>query len=143
MEQIIRDWRDVGTHSDLPRWAAEYGHAELRQDGETVTVVRADLRIGVTIDLWQELTEPHIRADGTLQLDTAGEYVYEHVAFDATGNVMIFQRVGWLTAADERDRLARQLASIIEHCDRSMFGLVRTSAIYRLVCSDPADEEQR
>ena len=44
-------------------------------------------------------------------------------------------------AAVEAATLARQLQSIIEHCDRARFGLVRTSEIYRLIITDPADQE--
>lgn len=45
------------------------------------------------------------------------------------------------TAVTEAAMLARQLQSITEHCDRARFGLVRTSAIYQLLITDPADKE--
>jgi hypothetical protein len=44
-------------------------------------------------------------------------------------------------AVAEAAMLDRQLQSIIEHCDRARFGLVLTSEIYRLIITDPADEE--
>lgn len=54
---------------------------------------------------------------------------------------MVGYEAGVRAAHAECAMLARQLQSIVEHCDRARFGLVRTSEIYRLIITDPADEE--
>lgn len=45
------------------------------------------------------------------------------------------------TSEEEAARLARQLRSITDLCDRARFGIVRTAAVYQLLITDPADEE--
>lgn len=48
----------------------------VKHDDGTITVQHADRVIGVTRDLWNQMTPPHKQDGGRLQLDTAGEYVY-------------------------------------------------------------------
>ena len=58
----------------------EPGTAELvRHDDGTVTVRRADPVIAVDPAVLTELGPAHLEADGTLRLDTAGTYRYQHV----------------------------------------------------------------
>lgn len=83
----------------LPAPAPAYGSAVcIRQADGTVTVERADDRIGMTRDLVEAAGEPHRRADGLFQLDTAGEYVYRYLGGDYSDqgfrhDVLIFERV--------------------------------------------------
>jgi hypothetical protein len=47
---------------------------------------------------------------------------------------------GRLPPEIENAQLGRQLNSIIDLCDGARFGWVRTSSIYKLIITDPADE---
>lgn len=78
---------------------SDYGTAYLRHyaDG-TVTVDHADDCIGVTRDWWDSMASEHHRADGHLQLDTAGEYVYRHIRDDLSLDgfpcaILVFTRI--------------------------------------------------
>lgn len=59
---------------------SDYGNAVLHMaDDGTVTVVQADETVGVARDLWDQMKPPYRREDGSLWLDTAGEWRYEFV----------------------------------------------------------------
>jgi hypothetical protein len=79
--------------------AQDYGTATVRKhDDGTVTVEQADQVIGVSRDLWDEMELPHKRDDGTLWLDTAGEYRYRFVREDLSWagpemDVVVFERI--------------------------------------------------
>jgi hypothetical protein len=71
-----------------------YGSAVMSQaDDGTITVSQADNRIGVSGDLWDQLDMPHKRPDGTLWLDTAGEYRYRRVGTYFQADVLVFDRL--------------------------------------------------
>lgn len=71
-----------------------WGSAEVikRDDGEVV-VAKADPVIGIHDELWQQLQPPHRRDDLTVQLDTAGQYVYRRIGFDLGGTVHVCERI--------------------------------------------------
>lgn len=72
----------------------EPGKAVLVQheDG-TVTVQQADPVLAVDPALLDQLDVPHLEADGTLVLDTAGEYRYQRVGEQSMqGRTMIIYR---------------------------------------------------
>lgn len=71
-----------------------YGIAYMRRhDDGTVTVDHADRVIGVHAELWDEMRMPHRRSDGTLWLDTAGEYRYRFVRHEYAPEVLVFARI--------------------------------------------------
>lgn len=66
-----------------------------RHEDGTVTVEHADNVIDVTPELLDQLEPPHLEPDGTLVLDTAGEYRYQRVGerADQGRRVLVYRRV--------------------------------------------------
>lgn len=76
---------------------SDYGGATMHRHGDgTVTVVRADDRIGVASELLDG-AHPWVFPNGdrdTIQLDTAGEFLYRKVGADpAWPSVLIYERI--------------------------------------------------
>lgn len=62
-----------------------------RHEDGTVTVEYADRIIAVARDLWDQIGAIHKRDDGTLWLDTAGQYRYQLI--EQTAEALVFEQI--------------------------------------------------
>ncbi len=71
---------------------AKIGSADLRRHGDgTITVLRADPIVAMARDVYDLLEPPHRQPDGTIWLDTAGQWRYRIT--DETGPELLLARI--------------------------------------------------
>ena len=74
----------------LPRYGTAY--VERQADG-TRTVRHADFRIGLMGELVDQFqADGAIDSDGTLTLDTAGQYRYRSIAYEPQSDIHVYER---------------------------------------------------
>jgi hypothetical protein len=74
---------------------ADYGEVDVRrEDDGSLTVVRADQRIGITAGLLVEAAGAGLATDAAGRLVVAGQVRYTPVGFDLNGRVVICEKVG-------------------------------------------------